>query len=158
MLTARLIETIWYIALVSVWGSLLLSKRLPSALARAWIAFLTLGLWYGHQGADYAWVLQWTVYVTGILFLWAWLAMEDPALSIPRWHGSSAVLVLAFMSLLLQAPLPSLFSHMPTPFTEVARLWTQNWASLFALLSVALTGFFLLMGIAWRTYLPQKSF
>jgi hypothetical protein len=46
----------------------------------------------------------------------------------------------------------------PADFTAVSLLWTQNWAPLFALLSLVLTGFFLLLALAWRTYLPQKSF
>ncbi len=86
MLTPLLIEIGWYIVLASAWGSLLLSRRLSSGLARAWVAFLLLGLWYGYRGADYAWALQWTVYVTGILLLWAWLALESPQAPFSRWE------------------------------------------------------------------------
>ncbi len=158
MLTPLLIETGWYIVLASAWGSLLLSKRLSSGLARAWIAFLLLGLWYGYRGADYAWAFQWTVYVTGILFLWAWLAMEAPQNPSPRWHPRSALLALAFLSLPAGVRLSPLPPPTPADFASVALLWTQNWAPLFAFLSAVLAGLLLVLALAWRTYLPQKSF
>ncbi len=153
-----LIEIGWYIVLASAWGSLLLSKRLSSGLARAWVAFLLLGLWYGYRGADYAWALQWTVYVTGILFLWAWLALEPPQNPYPRWHPLGALIALALLSLLTgkQSGLPS--EQVAADFTTVSLLWTQTWAPLFALLSVVLAGFLLLLALAWRTYFPGKSF
>jgi len=158
MLTPLLIEIGWYIVLASAWGSLLLSKRLSSGLARAWVAFLLLGLWYGYHGADYAWALQWTVYVTGILFLWAWLALEAPRSPYPRWQPLSALIALALLSLLTGKEdwLPS--EQRTADFSAVSLLWTQNWAPLFALLSVVLAGFLLLLALAWRTYFPDKSF
>jgi len=158
MLTPLLIEIGWYIVLGSAWGALLLSKRLSSGLARAWVAFLLLGLWYGYRGAEYAWALQWTVYVTGILFLWAWLALEAPHTPYPRWQPVSALIALALLSLLTgrQGWLPS--EQVASDFTAVALLWTQSWAPLFALLSVVLAGFLLLLALAWRTYFPDKSF
>ncbi len=158
MLTPLLIEIGWYIVLGSAWGSLLLSKRLASGLARAWIAFLLLGLWYSYRGADYAWALQWTVYVTGILFLWAWLAMEAPQTSHPRWNSQSALIALAFLSLLTGKPDGPLFPGQAADFTSVSLLWTQSWAPLFALLSAVLAGFLLLLALAWRTYFANKSF
>ncbi len=158
MLTLLLIEVSWYIALASAWGSLLLSKRLSSGLARAWVAFLLLGLWYGYRGADYAWALQWAVYITGILLLWAWLALESPQVPFSRWEPRSALISLALLTLLTSLrDLPSL-GKPPADFTAVSFLWTQNWAPLFGLLSLVLTGFLLLLALAWRTYLPQKSF
>lgn len=158
MLTPLLIEIGWYIVLGSAWGALLLSKRLSSGLARAWVAFLLLGLWYGYRGAEYAWALQWTVYVTGILFLWAWLALEPPQTPYPRWQPVSALIALALLGFLTgrQGWLPS--EQVASDFTAVALLWTQSWAPLFALLSVVLAGFLLLLALAWRTYFPDKSF
>jgi len=158
MLTPLLIEIGWYIVLASAWGSLLLSRRLSSGLARAWVAFLLLGLWYGYRGADYAWALQWTVYVTGILLLWAWLALASSQAPFSRWEPRSALISLALLSLLTSLRHAPPLGKPPADFTAVSLLWTQNWAPLFALLSLVLTGFFLLLALAWRTYLPQKSF
>jgi hypothetical protein len=158
MLTPLLIEIGWYIVLASAWGSLLLSRRLSSGLVRAWVAFLVLGLWYGYRGAEYAWAFQWSVYVTGILLLWAWLALEDSQRTYLRWHPRSALVAMALLSLITSSrPLPS-FSLAAPDFTPVALLWTQSWAPLFALLSVVLAGIFLLLALAWRTYIPPKSF
>lgn len=158
MLTPLLIEIGWYIVLASAWGSLLLSKRLSSGIARAWVAFLLPGLWYGYRGAEYAWALQWTVYVTGILFLWAWLALEAPQNPHSRWQPLSALIALALLSLLTGKQDWLNFTQMAADFTAVSLLRIQTWAPLFALLSVVLASLLLLLALAWRTYLPDKSF
>ncbi len=159
MPTVLLIEIGWFIVLASSWVWLLSSKRLPAALVRAWVAFLLLGLWYGALGSGYAWAYQWSVYTTGILFLWAWLALTEETTFPRRWEPQAGLLGLGLLGTFWHLrPSHLLVAHTPPPFTEVALVWTQRWAPLFALATLALVGFLLLLAMSWRTYLPSKMF
>lgn len=159
MLTALLIEIGWFIVLVSSWGWLLSSKRLPSALARAWVAFLLLGLWYGALGSGYAWAYQWSVYTTGILFLWAWLALSEEKTLPRRWEPQAGLLALLIVGVFWHLkPTSLVVAYAPPAFGAVALLWTQKWAPIFALATLALVGFLLVLALSWRTYLPSKMF
>ncbi len=155
MTTSLAIELSWYIALGS--AALYLSSRrtVVGGLSGIFFVLLGLGLWYGWQGAGYLWAAQWTVYIAGVLFLWAWLALEVPLRPQPRYDRQSllAVLFLGGWLFLEGSSARGLFSFsFPKPLPDLAAiglLWAQGWAPLFAWLSVALAGLWLLLATLW---------
>ncbi|MCS7162469.1 MAG: hypothetical protein NZ958_03965 [Bacteroidia bacterium] len=143
-------------------GSLLLyllSRRtVAGALGGSWLLFLGLGLWYGWQGATYLWAFQWAVYGTGILLLWAWLALGGPHSQTPRWNSLGALSAVGFVTWglgesfhLVSRPIQ------PSPLlSEVGFLWTHPWAPLFAWASLTITAVWLLLGLLWPHF-PVSS-
>lgn len=149
------IELSWYIVLGSAVLYLSSRRTIAGGLSGIFFVLLGLGLWYGWRGASYLWAAQWTVYTAGILFLWAWLALEQPWQAQARYDRSSLLAVLFFGGWLLVegSSALSLFSFsLPQPLPDLAAiglLWAQGWAPLFAWLSVALAGLWLLLALLW---------
>ncbi|MCX7606826.1 MAG: hypothetical protein N2170_06145 [Bacteroidia bacterium] len=138
---------------------LLTRKTVAGGLSAAFIVLLGLGLWYGWRGASYLWAAQWTVYAAGILFLWAWLAVDSPTKALPRWELHSFWLSLFFLLWLLSEGVhfPRLLSPFPhdlPSLRDIGILWSHEWAVLFAWLSVFLSVLWVLVAQVWE---PRKK-
>lgn len=160
MTTLLIIEGIWLFALGSALVYLLLRRTVAGGLSGAFIVLLGLGVWYGWRGASYLWALQWVVYATGILLLWAWLALGGSSESTsfaPSFQP--ALLAVAFVlwasaeMLANSSVIFSLPSVLPT-LSDIGMLLTHKWAGLFVWLSVFLPFTWLLLILSWKSARP----
>ncbi|MCS7188691.1 MAG: hypothetical protein RMJ66_02955 [Bacteroidia bacterium] len=126
------------------------------------LVLLSLGVWYGWRGASYLWAAQWTVYITGGLFLWSWMALDSPFQAYPRWEVHSFWLAAGMACWwLLEIPLDRLLGfsfplRLPS-LAEVGYVWSRDWALFFAWLSVFLAILWLVIVILWEHPTLQKS-
>lgn len=157
------IEIGWYIALVSGMLYLVSRRTVSGGLAGAMVLLLGLGLWYGWRQAPYLWAAQWTVYAAGILLLWAWLALDRPLDTLPRWQAESALVVLAWLSWTLSEGLTKATLFYPLQrilpdLADIGYLWTHRWAPLFVWLSLLLALVWSLIATLWKPSSPSKPF